>query len=116
MHISLHLRGEIRAPGAPLGCPSTTGGNAETNCPEQTRPGALRVANEKYKRSTLKRSLGKGTCLGWSPVKGYPKTPEVRLGGSKPREEGQGPDLHGNRGGGLDTHPHGNGGGVGSLW
>lgn len=74
------------------------------------------MANEKYKQSTLERRLVKGTCLGQSPVQGYTEKPEVRLGGSKPGEEGQGPDLHGNRGGGLDTHPHGNGGGVGSLW
>lgn len=78
------------------------------------------MANE-YKRSTLKRRLGKGTCLGKSPVKGYTKKPEVRLGGSKPGEEGQGPDLHGNRGGGwilipMETEkgwgPYGNRSGV----
>lgn len=75
------------------------------------------MANEEYKRSTPEKRLGKGTWLGELPARGDTEKPEDRLGGgSKPDEEGQGPGLHGNRGGGLDTHPHGNGGGVGSLW
>lgn len=85
MHISLHLREEIRTPGAPLGCPCTIGGNAETNCPEQTRPGGLRVANEEYKRSTPEKRLGKGTWLGELPARDDTEKPEDRLGGAPSR-------------------------------
>lgn len=73
------------------------------------------MANE-YKQSTPERRLGKGTCVGQLPGRATRKNQKTSWGVSKRCEEGQGPGLHGNRGGGLDTHPHGNGGGVGSLW
>lgn len=57
-HFAASERREKR-PGAPLGCPGTSGGNAETNCPKQTRPGGLRMANEECKQSTPERRLGK---------------------------------------------------------
>lgn len=73
------------------------------------------MANEEYKQNTLRGGWERWNLCGMAPSPGYTGKSEDRLGGFQPGEEGQGPGLHGNRGGGLDTHPHGNGGGVGSL-
>lgn len=69
------------------------------------------------------RSVNRAPLRDWQEEPDRESTPSPGLHRKTPRqaggyelgEEGQGPGLHGNREGGLDTHPHGNGGGVGSL-
>lgn len=72
------------------------------------------MANEEYTQSTLRGDCEKQPVWDSSQPRRHGK---IRTGLGAPSQAKRGRvRVSMETGGGLDTHPHGNGGGVGSLW
>lgn len=114
--VDAHFAASVRreAHGGPTGLPRRRRRQTETNCPKQTRPGGSRTANE-GDQTAPRRGGWESNLPGGAPSLGCPENLKAGWGAPTLAKRGRVRSPW-KQGRGLDTHPHGNRGGVGSLW